>query len=169
MISGTESTVRETRSLSLTKLRYRLTVWCDHVTCGMSKSRGQNLGLGLGLEAKILAWPRSQDLASVSKFRRLTVWYSSPPCRSEGHEVNRRLTVWYGSQETANSAAMTQSMRATRRRAAMMRSSVQLGGGAATSRVLSRYDTIRYDTRCYSNMRLKADMSQLNVPHGTDN
>jgi len=101
--------------------------------------------------------------------RRLAVWYRSPPCRSEGHEVNRRLTVWYGSQETANSAAMTQSMRATRRRAAMMRSSVQLGGGAATSRVLSRYDTIRYDTRCYSNMRLKADMSQLNLPHGTDN
>ena len=60
MISGTESTVRETRSLSLTKLRYRLTVWCDHVTCGMSKSRSQNLGLGL--EAKILA------LASVSGF-----------------------------------------------------------------------------------------------------
>jgi len=32
-----------------------------------------------------------------------------------------------------------------------------------------RYDTIRYDTRCYFNLRSKADMSQLNLPHGTDN
>ena len=31
------------------------------------------------------------------------------------------------------------------------------------------YDTIRYDTRCYFNVRSKADMSQLNLPHGTDN
>ena len=31
------------------------------------------------------------------------------------------------------------------------------------------YDTIRYDTRCYFNLRSKADMSQLNLPHGTDN
>jgi len=30
------------------------------------------------------------------------------------------------------------------------------------------YDTIRYDTRCYFNMRSKADMSQLNLPHGTN-
>ena len=29
-----------------------------------------------------------------------------------------------------------------------------------------RYD---YDTRCYFNVRLKADISQLNLPHGTDN
>ena len=28
-------------------------------------------------------------------------------------------------------------------------------------------DTIRYDTRCYFNMRSKADMSQFNLPHGT--
>ena len=28
---------------------------------------------------------------------------------------------------------------------------------------------IRYDTRCYFNVRLKADISQLNLPHGTDN
>jgi len=26
--------------------------------------------------------------------------------------------------------------------------------------------TIRYDTRCYSNVRSKADTSQLNLPHG---
>jgi len=32
-----------------------------------------------------------------------------------------------------------------------------------------RYDTIRYDTRCYFNVRSKADISQLNLPHGTDN
>ena len=31
-----------------------------------------------------------------------------------------------------------------------------------------RYDT-RYDTRCYFNVRSKADMSQLNLPHGNDN
>jgi len=29
--------------------------------------------------------------------------------------------------------------------------------------------TIRYDTRCYFNVRSKADVSQLNLPHGTDN
>jgi len=29
--------------------------------------------------------------------------------------------------------------------------------------------TIRYDTRCYFNVRAKADISQLNLPHGTDN
>ena len=28
---------------------------------------------------------------------------------------------------------------------------------------------IRYDTRYYFNVRSKADMSQLNLPHGTDN
>ena len=26
-----------------------------------------------------------------------------------------------------------------------------------------------YDTRCYFNVRSKADISQLNLPHGTDN
>jgi len=33
------------------------------------------------------------------------------------------------------------------------------------------YDTIRYDTRCYRpiNVRSKANMSQLNLPHGADN
>ena len=29
--------------------------------------------------------------------------------------------------------------------------------------------TIRYDTRFYFNVRSKADISQLNIPHGTDN
>jgi len=28
---------------------------------------------------------------------------------------------------------------------------------------------IRYDTRCYFNVRSKADISQLNLPHGNDN
>jgi len=28
---------------------------------------------------------------------------------------------------------------------------------------------LRYDTRCYFNLRSKADISQLNLPHGTDN
>ena len=30
-------------------------------------------------------------------------------------------------------------------------------------------DTIKYDTRCYFNVRSKADISQLNLPHGTAN
>ena len=30
------------------------------------------------------------------------------------------------------------------------------------------YDAIRYDTRCHFNVRSKADTSQLNLPHGTD-
>jgi len=34
---------------------------------------------------------------------------------------------------------------------------------------ISHNDTIRYDTRCYFNVRSKADISQLNLPHGTDN
>ena len=29
--------------------------------------------------------------------------------------------------------------------------------------------TQRYDTRCYFNVRSKADTSQLNLPHGTNN
>ena len=29
-----------------------------------------------------------------------------------------------------------------------------------------RYDTIRYDTRCYFNVRSKANMSQFNLSHG---
>ena len=29
--------------------------------------------------------------------------------------------------------------------------------------------TTGYDTRCYFNVRSKADISQLNLPHGTDN
>ena len=33
----------------------------------------------------------------------------------------------------------------------------------------AEYDTIRYDTRCYFNVRSKADISRLNLPHGTDN
>ena len=28
---------------------------------------------------------------------------------------------------------------------------------------------IRYDTRCYFNVRSKADMNRLNLPHGDDN
>ena len=37
------------------------------------------------------------------------------------------------------------------------------------SGTLARDHTIRYDTRCYFNVRSKADMSQLNLPHGNDN
>ena len=31
------------------------------------------------------------------------------------------------------------------------------------------YDTIRYDTRGYFDVRSRADMSQLNLTHGTEN
>jgi len=37
------------------------------------------------------------------------------------------------------------------------------------SSALAHYDTIRYDTRCYFNVRSKADISRLNLPHGNDN
>jgi len=36
-------------------------------------------------------------------------------------------------------------------------------------RFATRHDTTRYDTRCCFNVRPKADVSQLNLPHGTDN
>jgi len=39
----------------------------------------------------------------------------------------------------------------------------------ARARPTAANDTIRYDTRCYFNVRSKADISQLNLPHGTDN
>jgi len=38
-----------------------------------------------------------------------------------------------------------------------------------SSNLLNKRFTIRYDTRCYFNMCSKANMSQLNLPHGTDN
>jgi len=38
-----------------------------------------------------------------------------------------------------------------------------------SSTLTTRQATIRYDTRCYFNVRLKSDMSQLNLPHGTNN
>ena len=40
---------------------------------------------------------------------------------------------------------------------------------AETDLLVIRYDTIRYDTRCYFNVHSKADMSQLNLAHGTNN
>jgi len=38
-----------------------------------------------------------------------------------------------------------------------------------TARSRIRVRTIRYDTRCYFNVRSKADMSQLSLPHGNNN
>ena len=43
------------------------------------------------------------------------------------------------------------------------------GPGAAAAAAAGKVGTIRYDTRCYFNVRSKADVSQLNLPHGTDN
>ena len=34
------------------------------------------------------------------------------------------------------------------------------------NRFLSNCAVLRYDARCYFNVRSKADMSQLNLPHG---
>ena len=47
--------------------------------------------------------------------------------------------------------------------AAERRAAVQCCGAVAA------IDTIRYDTRCYFNVRSKADISRLNLPHGNDN
>jgi len=33
---------------------------------------------------------------------------------------------------------------------------------------VQQFETIRYDTRCYFNLRSKADMSHLNLPHGNN-
>ena len=38
-----------------------------------------------------------------------------------------------------------------------------------TYKVVLDSDTVRYDTRCYFNVQSKADMSHLNLPHGTNN
>jgi len=35
--------------------------------------------------------------------------------------------------------------------------------------MLQQWRRVPYDTRCYFNVRSKADISQLNLPHGTDN
>ena len=40
---------------------------------------------------------------------------------------------------------------------------------ASSASCVGHEDTIRYDTRCYINVRSKANMSQLNLPHGNDN
>jgi len=48
--------------------------------------------------------------------------------------------------------------------------SEDLGNCRAVSHSLQTAEsTIRYDTRCYFNVRSKADMSQLNLPHRNDN
>jgi len=41
--------------------------------------------------------------------------------------------------------------------------------GSANDQIVAEKHRIRYDTRCYFNVRSKADMSQLNLPHGTNN
>ena len=40
---------------------------------------------------------------------------------------------------------------------------------SALRKIHSTSIAILYDTRCYFNVRSKADMSQLNLPHGNDN
>ena len=40
---------------------------------------------------------------------------------------------------------------------------------AGLHRLYRSVKSTQYDTRCYFNVRSKADISQLNLPHGTDN
>jgi len=47
-----------------------------------------------------------------------------------------------------------------------LRRRMKLSDVASAMATFLSYDTIRYDTRCYFNVRSKADMSQLNLPHG---
>jgi len=44
---------------------------------------------------------------------------------------------------------------------------IALGTSIHFTKDLRRSEPIRYDTRCYFNVRSKADISQLNLPHGT--
>jgi len=46
---------------------------------------------------------------------------------------------------------------------------LQLLPSVDTTTALCQSYTIRCDTRCYFNVRWKADVSQLNLPHGNDN
>ena len=41
--------------------------------------------------------------------------------------------------------------------------------GRSSWRPANSVKALRYDTRCYFNVRSKADMNQLNLPHGNDN
>jgi len=45
------------------------------------------------------------------------------------------------------------------------------GGGMGVPDHLGQrnYSEVRYDMRCYFNVHYKADLSQLNLPHGNDN
>jgi len=47
--------------------------------------------------------------------------------------------------------------------------SVRVEVSSVESNETTAATVIRYDTRCYFNVRSKADISQLNLPHGTDN
>ena len=51
----------------------------------------------------------------------------------------------------------------------LVRSAWPHGHGTNRNGQKLKYDTIRYDTRCYFNVRSQADMSQLDLPHGTNN
>ena len=45
----------------------------------------------------------------------------------------------------------------------------QPNGEAVVTHSQRLVSSVRYDTRCCFNVRSKADMSQLNLPHGTNN
>jgi len=51
----------------------------------------------------------------------------------------------------------------------MHRAYMVVGLYSLRSICIPNLNTIRYDTRCYINVRSKASMSQLNLPHGTNN
>ena len=67
--------------------------------------------------------------------------------------------VWRGGMNSSSSSSSSRSRRGPSRRFTTM-STVDSTPPEVSSR------TIRYDTRCYFNVRSKANMSQLNLPHG---
>ena len=54
-------------------------------------------------------------------------------------------------------------------RQTVVRQQQRVQAGEPSKRRRHLQTTLRYDTRCYFNVSSQADMSQLNLPHGTDN
>ena len=82
-------------------------------------------------------------------------FFSSFFCRSGAHYP---LQINYRTRVLAQHTNASYRIPCTSRRLSTRSHNVGKVGG-----------TIRYDTRCYFNVRTKADISQLNLPHGTDN
>jgi len=78
----------------------------------------------------------------------------------------------YSLQEAYLSACSTAHERILKSQGDHIKSELDEAAGdvRATWRTAQRLlHSIRYDTRCYFNVRSEADMSRLNLPHGNDN